>query len=422
MAIWGLALVALLVLAGAPLWIATISGSAVALLLGYHLDPVILTGLIYEKINVYALLAVPLFILAGDLLNRGGSTVPLIDFLNKMMGHIPGGPAYAVIIACAVLAAMTSGGMAATAGFGPIVVPMLVKMGYSKRFATGLLITGASLGGTIPPSIPLIIFGYITETSIKDLYAAAFLPGAVIALLLAVMVFIYTRRGHFKKPEPSTWQERRAAAVKAIPVLLLPVLVLVPIYTGFNTVTEAAAVAVVYSLILGLFVYRKLDRNHMWQACKRTGQLTSALLLLLIGAMMVNLVLTYMRVPHSLGNAMTESGLGSAGFLFTVMIVFLIMGMFLDPSAILMIVAPMLMPTVISLGISPVLFGVLVVVSIEIAGITPPFGINLFTAGSVLKEDFGFVARSCFMFYPMMILGQLLIAYVPAIALWLPSR
>jgi C4-dicarboxylate transporter DctM subunit len=397
------------------------AGALVSLVAGQGVDPIAVVAIMFSKVNVISLVAVPLFVLCGELLARGGSAKPLIEFFNKFMGHIPGGPAYAVILACAVMASMSSIAMAAVAAFAPIVIPMMTEMGYSRRFSIGLLVTASTLGPLIPPSIPLILYGYITDTSVKDLYSAAFLPGALVAMLLAVTVFVYSRRGHYVPPPQASWKERWWAVRKAWPVLLMPIVVLAPIYLGWDTPTEAAAVAAVYSLFLGLVVYRELTLRKLWEACSRTVHVVSAIMVILMAAFLLNTALVYMRVPFTLSDAITGAGLNWATFLMVLIVLYLLMGCFLDPSAMLLIVTPLLFPTVQNLGISPVLFGVLVVMSIEIAGVTPPYGITLFVASSVLGEKFHSIARACFMFYPALIVGQLLVAYVPKISLFLPG-
>ncbi|MFC1926449.1 TRAP transporter large permease [Chloroflexota bacterium] len=417
----GIVLMVVLIMVGVPVWASIFSGSIILLVVAMDMDPLMLTGVMYDKVHILSLISVPLFIFSGQVLASGGAAKPLIDVLNKFMGHIPGGPAYAMIAGCVVFAAMSSTGLAAIAGFAPIMIPMMVAMGYSKRFAIGLLLAAASLGPTIPPSIPLILYGYVTETSVKDLYTAAFLPGLMIALFLAVIVFIYTRKGHYAPPPPASWQERWRAVKRGWPVMLMPIVVLAPIYLGWNTPTEAAAIAAVYSLVLGFVIYRDLNLTKLHEALRTTVHLVAAIFLIVMAAFMLNLALTYVRIPYRIGDALTGAGLNSASMLILLILLYLIMGMFLDPSSILLISAPILFPTVVGVGISPIVFGVLVVVSVEIAGLTPPYGITLFASTAIIKEKFSFIARSLLMFYPALILGILLIAYVPQISLFLPN-
>ena len=433
MVIGGLVLIAVLVVLGIPIWLAVISGATVSWVVGFGNDPLQIIAKLFSQIDITQLLAIPLFLLAGEFLNRGGATKPLINLLLRFMGHLPGGPAYVVILGCAVIAAMSSSSMACVAGFAPIIVPMMTEMGYSKRFSIGLLVCSASLAPTIPPSIPLIIYSYVAQASlppemlmgvsisIKDLYAAAFVPGLMLALLLCLTVYFHSRRGHFKRLQPATWTERLQAIKSGWPVMLMPAAVLVPIYTGVVTPTEAAAIAAVFSFALGAFVYRELRLRSILGSLANTARITAMVLIILTGAMLLNFVLSYMDVPQNIGEWIAGAGLGWMAFLLVVMIAFLLMGAFLDSSAILMIVTPILLPSVVLLGIHPVLFGILVTISLEIAAITPPYGVTLFTAVGVLKEEFWFIAKGCFMFYPALVLGQLLIAYIPSIALFLPG-
>ena len=407
-----------LVVCGAPIWVALVAGSSVSLLIGYGLDPSIIASQLFNTINNSTLLAVPLFILAGQLLNQGGATRPIIDLLVKFMGHLPGGPAYAVILGCAVIASMSSTGLVAVAGFAPVIVPMMEQMGYSRRFSIGLLVASSTLGSMIPPSIPLIIYGWLTETSVKDLYAAAFIPGGLMMALLAVTVFIHSKRGHYGAPPPSTWRERRQALWRGLPVLGMPIAVLLPIYTGWDTPTEASAVAVVYALLLGMVFYRELDPKGFWLACTSTVRVTAMVFAIVMGALLLNLVVTYMGLAIDMGEAIANAGLHWMLFLLVVILVYFAMGTILDPTTILLVLTPIVLPALVDAGVSPVTFGVLVVISIELAGITPPYGLTLFAASGVINEKYSLVARGCLMFYPALILGQLLIAYVDKLTLF----
>jgi len=295
------------------------------------------------------------------------------------------------------------------------------KTGYSKRFSIGLLICASALGPLIPPSVYLIIFGFLTEQSVKDLWTAAFLPGFMLAAFLAVTVFIHTRRGHYVAPPRATWRERRDALWRAGPILLMPVIVLVPIYLGWDTATEAAAVAVVYTLFLGFVVYRELTPRKVWESAVVSAHLVSMIFLIVAGAFMLSLAFTYMRIPFKLTDFIAGAGFSSLSFPIFIIVLFLFMGMFLDPNAILMILGPLLMPVVLSLGINPLAYSVLVAVSVEIGVITPPYGLVLFAGVGILKEDFGTITRSVLLFYPALILGQFLIIYVPQISTFLPG-
>ncbi|MFC1926133.1 TRAP transporter large permease [Chloroflexota bacterium] len=418
-----IAIVALvvLVLAGAPIWVSALTGATIMAVVALDMSPIILISVMYQKVAQTALIAVPLFIFSGQLLAVGGAAGPIVKVLNGFLGHVRGGPAYVIILACTIFGAMSSSATAAIAGFGPIMLPMMAQAGYSRRFSLGLLIGSVALAPLIPPSIPLIIFGYLTETSIRDLYVAGFIPGLLLAGLLAITVFIHSSRGHYTPVQKFTWGERWQAVKKGWPVMLMPVAVLVPIYGGWVTPSEGAVVAVIYSLILGFIAYRKLTLKNVWGAASTTVHVTSMLLLIMGAAFLLNLAFTYVRIPFKMNDALTSAGFGANTFLIVIIMAYLLMGMFLDPSAILMVSAPLLMPTILGLGISPILFGVVVVFSIEIACLTPPYGLVLFAAMAVLKESFGNIVRGLLMFYPALIVGQLMIAFIPQISLFLPN-
>lgn len=409
-----------LVLLGVPVWVSVFTGTSMALLdWGFSFE--MIASIMYNKLASFMLVAVPMFIFAGQLLAVSGIARPLIDLLSKFMGHIPGGPAYAVIIACVIFAAMSSSGLAALAGFAPIALPMLEKTGYSRKFAIGLLMCSSALGPLIPPSIYLIIFGNLTEQPVQDLWLAAFIPGFMLAGFLAITVFIHTRRGHYTPPPPATWGERWEALRRAWPILLLPVAILVPIYRGWVSPTEASAVAVLCTLFLGFVVYRELTLGKVWEAAKETVHLTSLIFLIVASAFLLSTAFTYKRVPFAITDAIKGVGFTSASLPIVIILLFLVMGMFLDPNAILMILGPLLLPVVEGVGINPMAYSVMVALAVEVGVLTPPYGLVLFAGVGILKENFGFITRSVLLFYPALIIGEFLIIYVPQISTFLPN-
>ncbi|MFC1963027.1 TRAP transporter large permease [Chloroflexota bacterium] len=412
-------LIALLVL-GVPIYLSIFVGVIFLVIYVMGVDPMVMAMVPFDKVNQFVLLAIPFFLLAGQLIAIGGAGKPLVKFLSALMGHIPGGPAYVIIVACTIFAAMSSTSIAAIAAFGPVVVPMMLQMGYGKKFSLGLLIVASTLGPLIPPSIPLILYGVIAEQSVRTLYTAAFIPGLLLAFLLSVTVFFWSRRGHYTKPPRSSWTERWQAFKEAWPVLLMPVVVLIPIYAGLVTPTEASAVCAVYALLLGTVAYRQLKLRQIWQALRQTVAACAMIYFILMAAFMLNLVLTYIRIPFELSEALSNAGFSAGIFMLMVIIAYLIMGMILDQSAILLVSVPILLASVIAQGISPIVYGVFAVVAIEIASVTPPYGITLFATCGILRERFELVARSCILFYPAVIVGFFLIAYVPQITLFLP--
>lgn len=419
MTILGIVVLVLAVSLGVPIWLSVASG-ATLILLGW-LDPALSVSLMYTKSAQTSLLAVPLFMLAGQIIARAGVTKPLMDAMIKWVGHIPGGPAYAVIIAGAILAACSSSGMAALAGFGPVIIPMLIEMGYSKKFAIGTLIAASALGPLIPPSTYLIILGYFTETSVKDLYTAAIIPGLLLAGLLMATVFVHGLRGSYKRRPSASWRERWQSLWRCLPILVMPIIVLVPIYTGWFTATEAAVVCLFYSVFLGFVVYRKLNLSGVWDSSRRTASITAMLFIVVAAAFLLNEAFVYLRWPFSLSEAMSGAGFNAPLFMTVVIGIFFVMGCFLDPSAIMMVTAPMLLPTAVTLGVSPLAFNVLTAFSVEFGTLTPPYGLTLFGAVPILKEDFRTITVGVLYYWPALFLGQLLMAFFPQISTFLPD-
>jgi C4-dicarboxylate transporter DctM subunit len=352
---------------------------------------------------------------------RSGALTPLARLFTAFMGHIPGGPAYAVIIACIVFAAMSSTGMAGVAGFGPVIVPLMTGMGYSLSFTVGLLICASSLAGLIPPAIFPIYYGYISDTSVITLWTAGIVPGLMVAFFLAIIVFIQTRRGHYERLPAASWRERWEALKGAAPLLLMPAAVLGPLYGGYATPTEVASIAVIYSLLLGIFFYRRMTLGLFREACQSTVSIVAKIFIIIMAALLLNYAFVYVRLPYDMADWLSGLGLHWTALMAIIAVAFLLMGAFLDPVAIVMVAVPLLLPTLLVVGIDKVPFGVFTAVSVELAIITPPYGLALFAATGILNLPFSFVARSCLMFYPAVILGMILIAYIPELGTWLPN-
>ncbi|MFC2058227.1 TRAP transporter large permease [Chloroflexota bacterium] len=416
----GIAVLIALVILGIPIYLSILIGACVIVVLVMDLNPITVTGVMFNSVSSYILVSVPLFVLSGQLIGRGGCLKPLANLLNAFMGHLPGGPAYAIVIACVVFAAMASSSMAAIAGFAPVAIPLLTRLGYSKKFAIGLVLVSGSMAPIIPPSVSLILYGFVTQTSVITLWTAALIPGLVQAALIMFTIWIHSRRGHYQRLPSMSWAERWKALKEGWPILLMPAAVLGPLYGGIATPSEAASIAVGYSLVLGLFIYRGLNLKELWRACLFTVEMFAAVFALVMGAFLLNMVLVYLRVPFNLSDGLANLGMNWAGFMGLMFVTYFLMGAFLDPSSILLISVPILMPTIVAMGVSPIVYGVFTVNCLEIAGLTPPYGLLLFAAAIILKEDFFFIVRSMIMFYPAVIIHPILIAYIPQMSLWLP--
>ncbi|MFC1963035.1 TRAP transporter large permease [Chloroflexota bacterium] len=417
----GIGLLIVLALLGVPIYLTILIGATVIIVFALGIDPMVMTTLMFGKISSFVLVAVPMFLLSGQLIARGGLARPLANILTAFFGNLPGGPAYAIVLACIIFAAISSSNMAAVASFAPFAIPLLVSLGYSKSFAIGLVIASGSLGDIIPPSISLILYGYITETSVLTLWTAAIIPGLVQAALIMITVWIHGKRGHYQKLPPVSWSERWKALKVGWPVLLMPVAILGPLYGGIATPSEVACLAVIYSLILGVFVYKGLKLRDLWNSCSWTVGILAALFALIIGAFLLNTALVYVRVPFALADGLANLGVNWVGFMAIMFFAYLIMGAFLDASSILLISVPILLPSILAQGVDPILYGIFTVNCTEIAFITPPYGMLLFATATIIKEDFMFVAKSVLLFYPALIIHPILIAFIPQMTLWLPN-
>ncbi|MFC1963046.1 TRAP transporter large permease [Chloroflexota bacterium] len=416
----GIGVVVLLVMLGVPLFLAIFVGVIATLIFALGMDPSLILVVMFDKVNSLILIAIPLFILSGQLLHQGGATKRLSELLNSLMGHLPGGPAYAVVVTCVVFAAMTSSSTAAVAGLAPVVVPLLVSLGYSKKFAIGLILASGSMTPIIPPSISLIVYGYISETSVLTLWTAAIVPGLLQATLIMITVWFHGRRGHYHKLPSVSWADRWRAVKRGWPVMAMPAVILGPLYGGIATPTEVASIAVFYSLFLGVFVFRELKFKQFWEACRFTVFITTAILAIIMAAFMLNIALVYIRLPFQISDWLASLGLSWAAFMAVMFFAYLLMGAFLDTTAILLVSVPILLPTILNLNISPIMYGVFTVNCTEIAVLTPPYGILLFAATGILKERYDVVVKSMLLFYPALIIHPILIAYIPQMSLWFP--
>jgi len=416
-----LVLMLCLLMLNVPIYLGLTVGALLITVFVMQIDPLITAAIMYNQVNAFILLSIPFFLLAGYFIAYGGAAKALLDILNSFMRHIPGGPAYVIIVGCVVFAAMSSSAMAAVAGFGPIMLPMMDEMGYDRKFSIGLLLCSSTLGPMIPPSLLLIMYGVIAEQSIRDLFTAAFLPGLMVAVLLAVTVFIWSLRGAYTRQPPAAWAERWRSIKTGWPVLIMPPIVLAPIYAGWVTPTEAGAVCAAYSFFLGVFVYRGLKLPQIWISLRTTVRICAMIFIIIIAAYLFNWTLTYLRLPFNIAEVISDMGLSAPVFLLVTIAIYILMGMFLDPWAILVVSVVILLPTVVELEIDRLVYGILVVKVVGLAAITPPYGTVLFVASGVLREPFHYVVKGCLMFYPAMAISLFLIAYVPILSTWLPD-
>jgi C4-dicarboxylate transporter DctM subunit len=375
----------------------------------------------FKALDSNVLLAIPLYVLAGQILMSGGIGRELFDVCIKWIGHLPGGVAVATIGACAIFAAISGSSVATAATIGIIALPEMIKRGYEPRLAYGILAAGGTLGIMIPPSAPMIIYAGITEESTGALFMGGVVPGLLLTVIFALFgVLSCMRSGSYEKIAPATWKERLLNLKESFWALMTPVLILAVIYTGICTPTEAAAVAVVYALAIGLgrgsIKLRKLN------TIMAEGTRSSTMILnIIVGAMLLGTITTVLQVPQQLVSFVGSLHVSKWVVMLLLTMIFIVLGMFLEVVSILLITMPIVYPLVISLGFNGVWFGIFVVVLMEMALITPPVGLNIYVIQGIGKASLTDVSRGVVPFMILMLLALLLLWFFPDLATWLPS-
>ena len=373
-------------------------------------------------VNNFAYLAIPFFVLLGTLMERAEMSNQLVDFADELVGYLPGGLAMGTIVACAIFAAISGSGPATVAAIGTVAIPEMVKRGYSKRFAVGYAAAGGILGPIIPPSIPFIIYGVVTEQSIARLFLGGLGAGLMLAFLMMVLSFIKAKMERVPLSGKGPSLRRIFQAMwRAKLGLFAPAVVLGGIYAGICTPTEAGAIGSIYLMIVGLFVTRTLSLRAIVQCFEKTGR-TSAMIMFVIGAAYLPAwLMASWNLPDLGAQFILSMSKDKHVFLIFVNVLFLIIGSLLDTPAAIVILAPILHPISMKLGIDPTHFGTIVVVNFVIGYITPPFAYNLFVAKSITGMTMEEVSMAAFPFILLCLLGLILITYIPAISLFFPS-
>ncbi|MEC5293277.1 TRAP transporter large permease [Aurantimonas sp. C2-6-R+9] len=377
----------------------------------------------FETLNSFILIAVPLYILMSNLLLEGKVSEKLFVAASRVLARTPGGVGLATLVGCGAFAAMCGSSVATTSAIGTVAMPELEKRGYPKRFSAGLTATGGTLGILIPPSIPLLLYGAITNVSIGDLFMAGVMPGILTIFLFGLYVLYVGFTNRSIAPETATSLRAQVSAVLiSLPGILTIAIVLGGIYGGFFTPTEAAAVGVAWALIVGLLVYRTLSPALIYKALLNTAQTSAMLLFIIIGAHALGFVATMLRVPQELTAFIATIEVDVWVTLLMMSVLFLILGMFLDPISVISITVPILFPVILLYEINPIWFAILMMKNMELANITPPIGMNVFVVKGLDKR---LTTRDAFIavipFAILDLIALLLLFFFPQISLWLPT-
>jgi len=411
-----------LMLTGMPISIA-LGLTVLSFMVTMNSVPIESVGLkLFTGLDNFSIMAIPFFILAGTFLTRGGVARRMIAFTSSLIGHWPGGLGLAGVAASALFAAVSGSSVATVVAIGSIILPAMIEQGYPKRFGAGVITTSGALGILLPHSVILVLFGVSTNTSIGALFMAGVMPGLLLAaLMIGLTLVIAWRRGYPRMPR-STWFQRWRAFRESIWGLALIVIVMGGIYGGIFTPTEAAAVAAVYAFVIAVFVYRDLRLRDVPKVLLSAANTSAMLLYIITNAVLFSFMMTNEHIPQSMAAWIVSQHFNVWTFLFVVNIVLLAAGNVMEPTSILLIMAPILFPIATSLGVDPIHFGILMAVNMEVGLCHPPVGLNLYVASGIARMGISELTVAVMPWLVVMLMFLALISYVPAISIWLPHR
>ena len=376
---------------------------------------------LFTGIEKFEIMAIPFFILAGNFLTHGGVARRMIHFATAMVGHWHGGLALGGVLACALFAAVSGSSPATVVAIGSILLPAMVKQGYPKSFGAGVITTSGALGILIPPSIVMVMYSVSTNTSVGKLFMAGVVPGILLATLLGLTTWVLARRKNYPRMVKASWSERLIAFRRSAWGLLLIVIVMGGIYSGVFTPTEAAAMAAVYAFVIAVFVYKDMGLKQVPKVLLDSAAMSAMLLYIITNAVLFSFLMTSEGIPQEMAGWIMDKGLGVVSFLLVVNLLLLLAGNVMEPSSIVLIMAPILFPVAIALGIDPVHFGIIMVVNMEVGMCHPPVGLNLYVASSITKMGITELTVAVLPWLLTMLGFLLVVTYVPQISLWLPG-
>ena len=382
-----------------------------------------ISEVIYGELNRYLLVAIPLFAFMAHVMIRSRIVDDLYGTAYTLTRHLPGGVGIATIAACTLFAAISGSSVATALTIGSVAIPQMIRFGYEPRAAYGLVAAGGTLGILIPPSGPMVLYGVVSDTSIGALFMAGIVPGLLMAAIFAAWTMgtsAFGRRSVRREPRASL-AEALGALRKSVWALSLPALVLGGMYAGVFTATEAAAAGAVLALVVGAIVYRSIGWREIWDSALDASRTSAMLFMILAGASVLGFALTKMRIPHQIVQLVVAMDIGVTGFLVAMMALLFVLGMFLETIAIILITTPVILPVMAHLGVNPIWYGILLTINLELALITPPVGMNLFTIKAVTKAPIGQIIQGSLPFVLLILLCLALVMAWPPLALWLPG-
>ena len=375
---------------------------------------------LFTGIENFEIMAVPFFILAGNFLTHGGVAKRMITFAASMVGHWYGGLGLAGVLACALFAAVSGSSPATVVAIGSILLPAMIKAGFPKSFGAGVITTSGALGILIPPSIVMVMYSVSTNTSLGALFMAGVVPGIVLALLLGLTTWYRAKKNNYPRLPKASWAARGKAFRESFWGLMLIVIVMGGIYAGLFTPTEAAAMSAVYAFFVAVFVYKDLRVRDVPRVLLASANMSAMLLYIITNAVLFSFVLTNEQIPQHLADAMVGIGLGPIAFLLVCNLLLLVAGNFMEPSSIVLIMAPILFPVAVKMGIDPVHFGIMMVVNMEVGMCHPPVGLNLYVASGITKMGITELTVAVWPWLLTMLGFLVIVTYWPPLTLALP--
>ena len=372
-------------------------------------------------VDSFPLLAVPMFLLAGELMTRGGVTTRLVAFAGVLVGHVRGGLAQVSIVTNVIMAGMSGSAVADAASTGAVLIPGMVKRGYTPEYAAAVIAAAACIGPIIPPSLMFVVLGSMTSVSVGQLFAAGILPGLLMAVAMMIVVYRDALKNNLPMEARATLPQFWVATKDAALALGMPVIILGTILTGFATPTEASVIAVAYAFVLGMFIYREIKWGDLVEIFSTVAMTSAAVMVTVAVAQLFGWITTAEGLGKILGGILTSVTQQAWVFLLIVNLIVLVLGMVMEPIPIMILTVPILFPVANQLGIDPVHFGVVIVLNLMIGSLTPPVGINIFVTAAISKAPVMAVARACMGFIWILIVVLLLITYIPQIVLWVPQ-
>lgn len=415
------ALFALLLVIGVPIGFVVL-GSAISGILAYtSTSALVVVQQMFAGLDNFVILAVPFFVIAGNLAARGKTSEHLIKVMTVIFGRLPGGSVIATIAACAFFAAISGSGIATVVAIGTMMIPGLIKQGYPTDMASGVVCSAGTIGTLIPPSSPMIMICVAMGTSVGKQFMAGFLPGILLAVAWAVYALVVSKVKGYGSTVKYTFREGLHIFVEAIPALLFPAIVLGTIYTGWATPTESAAISVVYIIFVELFVYKTLKIKDIPKIFFDSLITAATLAIILSCAQVLNWLVTVKQIPAFMATLITTHVSSKVAFILLLTLTFLVAGCFMDLIALIVILAPVLMPALSFYGIDPIHFGIMAIMNAQIGCLTPPFGVNLYVTMNVAKRTLGQIVKGVIPYLLILIGVTLLVSFVPEISMLLPN-